>query len=92
VPGRNITANLTDPYMGPASHVINDPSVSVNLSRSTGFYWRNVALNIGAFVTDFTRALYQMAPSGRELRMQPTYFNLPHTEMDNLAPFGALMP
>ena len=93
VPGSSITVNLADPYMGPNSHTINNPDVTVNFSRSTGFYWQNVGVNIAAGLADFTRGLYQRDPRTQQpTAVTPTLYDLPHTQMDNLWPFGAVMP
>jgi hypothetical protein len=91
--GTSISLNLVDPYMGPASNIVNDSGVRISLSRSVGFHWGNLALNVGAGMADFTRELYQRsARTGIPREILPTRFNLPHTQMDNLWPSGAVMP
>jgi len=94
VSGSNISLNLIDPYMGPASNTVNDPGVHVSLSKSTGFHWQTVGLAIGAiFGADFTRDLYQRnSVNGEPMPVSFTSYNLPHSQMDNLWPFGAVMP
>jgi len=91
--GRSITLNLIDPYMGPSSNTVNDPGVHVSLSRSTGFHWQSVGLAVAAVgIAHFTRDVYQVGAGGGKTRVPATPYDLPHSQMDNLWPFGAVMP
>jgi hypothetical protein len=91
VQGSSVTVNLTDPYMGPNSHTIKDPSVHVSLSRAIGGL--NPLVGFVAGLADYTRDLSQQGSAGRQPLLVPfAGYNLPHTQMDNLWPFGAVMP
>ena len=80
--GRNITARFYDPKFGPSSSVINNKDVNVNLNRSSQFGFVDVATWFAHMGSD----LYQT----QSARVPAQFYNLPHTHMDSMWPFGSV--
>lgn len=81
--GRGITVRLYDPKFGPSSNWIHNADVSVSLARSSDFG----LVDVFAPLAHMGSTLYQ--GSGQH-RVSAQFYNFPHTQMDNMMPFGAV--